>query len=70
MSTRYKGDPYWLTARFTSRCNRCQEVIVWRKRPFTIPEQNIYCNKPACGQACSGEFEAAAQDEDFYNSQY
>ena len=41
MSTRYKGDPYWLTARFTSRCNRCQEVIVKGEKGLLLSQNKI-----------------------------
>jgi transcription elongation factor Elf1 len=71
MSTRYKGDPYWLTTKFPGRCNRCNHVIAKGEKAFRYPKQGlIYCSSDACGQNLSREFEAAAQDEDFYNSQY
>lgn len=63
-------DPYWITARFTSQCARCQEAIRPGAPAFYYPNtRSIYCEAPSCGKACSREFDGAKQDEEFYNSQ-
>lgn len=68
---RYARDPYWTKARFDSDCPRCGERIKKGEDIFYYPSnRSAYCHREACGQQCSREFGAAAQDEDFYNSQY
>jgi hypothetical protein len=65
--TRYAGDPYWLMAKF-GKCCKCG-VPVKGKRAFYYPkDKSVFCEK--CGESESNYFDGAAQDEDFYNSQY
>jgi len=61
---RYSRDPYWLQARFASKCRKCGAQIKRGERIFYYPiEKTAYCEK--CGQAASAEFDAAAMDEAF-----
>jgi len=64
----YSGDPYFTTAKFTSTCTRCKEQISRGERIFYFPRtKDVYCAGDGCGGAESRSFEAAAQDEYFYN---
>jgi len=63
----YRDDPRWLTARFGT-CEKCG-VSITGKQAFYYPKgKHIYCE--ACGEPMSREFEAMAQDEAAYASQY
>jgi len=65
----YKGDPYWIKARFTSYCSECHRVIKTGKKIFYYPKtKDVFCEK--CGESESRQFESAAADECFYNNQY
>lgn len=66
---RYRNlDPYWLNARFDSRC-ACGAAIQKGERIFYYPNgKRALCAK--CGATASAEFEGAKQDEAFYASQY
>ena len=63
------NDPYWLKARFPSRCTTagCSAEIHKGDRIFYYPkEKRALC--PACGETASLAFEAAKADEEFYNA--
>jgi hypothetical protein len=63
----YSGDPYWLTARFTSKC-RCGAEIPKGARAFYYPRtKTCLCEK--CGEPAAREFDAAAADEAQYSGQ-
>jgi len=65
----YKGDPYWTTAKFTSKCCRCGESIHKGDNIFYYPKgKKVYCDRPDCGEREYAAFESAAQDEYFYNN--
>ncbi len=65
----YSGDPYWLTAKFMSTCTRCKAGINKGEKIFYYPRtKDVYCSEEGCGHAESASFEAAAQDEYFYNN--
>jgi len=65
----YSGDPYWTTARFTSKCRKCGKVIMKGERIFYYPKgKYVFCDSDGCGHAESRSFEAAAQDEWNYNN--
>jgi len=64
----YSGDPYWLRAKFSSCCSRCKKEINRGDRIFYYPRtKDVFCSGGSCGGAESRSFEAAAQDEYFYN---
>jgi len=64
----YSGDPYWLTAKFPSSCSRCKKEIKKGDKIFYYPRtKDVFCAAGSCGDAESASFEAAAQDEYFYN---
>ena len=65
----YSGDPYWTTARFTSKCRNCGRVITKGERIFYYPKgKEVFCDLEGCGHQESRSFEAAAQDEWNYNN--
>ncbi len=64
----YAGDPYWLRARFSGSCSRCKKEIKKGDRVFYFPKtKDVFCDDDLCGAAESRSFEAAAQDEFYYN---
>lgn len=66
--SRYNRDPYWLTARFTSKCHGCDQEIRKGARAFYYPNgRKIYGDKCGCAASRAADFEAARQDEDHYN---
>ena len=63
---RYRQDPYWTRARFTSQCRKCGRTIRRGEDIYYYPRtRTVYCGGE-CGQAASRDFAAMAQDEDFY----
>jgi DNA repair protein RadC len=63
------GDPYWLRAKFSGSCSRCKKEIKGGDRIFYFPKtKDVFCDGDLCGTAESSSFEAAAQDEFFYNN--
>ena len=69
MRNYYSGDPYWTTAKFTSRCRRCKVVINKGEKIFYYPRtKDVFCSGDGCGAAESRSFEAMAQDEFNYNN--
>lgn len=61
----YKNDPFWMTARYESKCN-CGATIRAGSTIFYYPRtKTALC--PLCGDVASKDFEACAADEDFYN---
>jgi DNA repair protein RadC len=64
----YSGDPYWLRAKFSGSCSRCKKEIKRGDRIFYYPKtKDVFCDGAPCGTAESSSFEAAAQDEFYYN---
>lgn len=57
-----RGDPYWLTARFDSKC-QCGTPIKKGQRAFYYPNGKRILCAGTCGEKASREFEAARQDE-------
>jgi hypothetical protein len=56
------GDPYWLNARFTSKCS-CGASIRKGDRIFYYPKsKKALCT--SCGERESAKFDAARFDED------
>lgn len=63
---RYSRDPYWLTAKFDSKCTRkgCDTTITKGQRAFYYPSsKSVLCEKDDCGGQASRDFEAAAADD-------
>lgn len=59
-------DPYWLTARFNSKCSnpKCGREIKKGERAFYFPNgKSIRCDRDECGGQASRDFEAAKADE-------
>jgi hypothetical protein len=64
----YSGDPYWTSARYRSTCRKCGKAIGKGSQIFYYPNgKYVLCHE--CGQPASAEFNCAAQDKDFLNSQ-
>ena len=62
-----KNDPYWLNARFASKCAKCSKVISRGERVFYYPlGKKAYCE--TCGQPMALEFALSVQDEGFMTS--
>lgn len=67
MRSSYRGDPYWLTARFDSTCRQCGRPIHKGDELFYFPRTKTpYCSK--CGENHSRRFQAEAADEYAYNN--
>lgn len=63
MRTRYGRDPFWLSARFNSKC-ACGAEVKRGERGFYYPnDRRMLCSK--CGEGAAREFASAAQDEAF-----
>lgn len=69
MSSHYKGDPYWTTARFAGKCAKTGEPFAKGARIFYYPRTRA-CYVGAAAEAVSADFVAAVFDEDQYNSGY
>jgi len=68
MPSHYRGDPYWLTAKYAGTCRRCGRPIRPGEHVFYYPKtKSVYCSEPGCGEKESNSFHEAVQDEDFYN---
>jgi hypothetical protein len=67
--TSYRGDPYWLTARYTGRCGQCERPIKRGDRAWYYPKgRYIYCEP--CGQPLAARFHAEAADEDMMSGRW
>ena len=67
-SLRYRGDPYWTTAKFSSRCRNCGKQISKGDNIFYYPKgKSVYCDSEGCGGQESRSFEAAVFDESVYH---
>lgn len=65
---RYSGDPYWLNARFPSRC-KCGKRIAKSDRIFYYPRtRTAYCRE--CGVGEASRFASEAEDEANYSRGY
>jgi hypothetical protein len=69
MTTRYKGDPYWMTAKYPGTCAKTGQPFKRGDRIFYYPRTKTAYAGTAAEEA-SREFQAAAEDEDYYNGQY
>lgn len=69
--TSYRGDPYWLDARFASACACGNPDHHIRKgdRIFYYPKGKKAFVGP-CADANARDFESCVADEDFYNRAY
>jgi hypothetical protein len=59
-------DPYWLTAKFESKCTHkgCGATIKKGERAFYYPSsRSCYCQKDDCGGQASRDFESAKNDD-------
>jgi hypothetical protein len=65
-------DPYWLFVKYPTNCSKCSTHIKKGDSAFYYPiGKKLLCkNNDSCGPKASREFQAAVQDEDFYNRQY
>lgn len=65
------GDPYWLKARFKSKCCRCGKEIKKGEEIFYFPKgKAVYCDSDSCGEKESNVFQASVEDERNYNGGY
>jgi hypothetical protein len=66
----YRGDPYWLNARFDSQCKKCGKKIKKGDRIFYYPKtKSPYCEKP-CGELAEKDFRNMTEAEDFNSGRY
>lgn len=70
MARRYRRssrgrDPYWMNARFASKCHECGAVVPKGARAFYYPNGRKLLGDACCGAAdrAAGDFEAARFDE-------
>ena len=69
--SRYSYDPYWLTARFPSKCSKCGCDIKKGARIFYYPRgKSALCEKDECGGQASRDFNAAKADEEFMTGSF
>jgi hypothetical protein len=61
----YRGDPYWMTARFSSTCACGEHQVKKGERIFYYPNgRSAYGGK--CAEAASRDFQSARFDEQGY----
>lgn len=64
--TRYTNDPRRITAKFVSRCSKCDKRLVKGEDIYYWPSsREVFCTK--CGEADYRRFLSDAADEDVYN---
>jgi ribosomal protein L44E len=64
--TSYRGDPYWLNARFDSFCKKCNKKIKKGSKIFYYPRsKSAYCEE--CGKHAEKDFRNMAEAEDYYS---
>ena len=69
--TRYRKDPRWIVTRYAGTCQGCAAPIGPGERAFWYPlTRDLLCDSVRCGQREALEFQAAADDEEAYASQY
>ena len=63
---RYSQDPRWITARFASKCRKCDTLIRKGEPIFYYPRSKTALGSVGCGcgTEASNEFDASAADED------
>ena len=60
-------DPYWLVAKFASKCKSCSSPIRKGERIYFYPtSRTALCF--TCGDKAAAEFAGMVQDEDVYNA--
>ncbi len=60
---RYSKDPYWLEARFNSKCSKCNEPINKGQKIFYYPlTKDVFSTE--CAKAASRDFTSLANYED------
>lgn len=64
-----KNDPKIMVSRFNSTCSKCKKAIKKGEDIIFWP-YNRTADHFKCGETDYRQFEASAQDESFYNSQY
>lgn len=66
----FKGDPYWIKAKFQSTCKGCGKVIEKGEDIFFFPRSKaVFCGLRDCGIKESISFDNVAMDEAFYNGE-
>jgi len=67
MASSYRGDPFWMRARFNGVC-KCGAPIFKNERIFYYPKGRVACGATCgCAKAAAADFAACVADEDFYN---
>ena len=58
------NNPYWLAARFASKCSQCGATIPKGSQIFYYPiNRHVLCSAPACGGAAAADYNSHAFDE-------
>jgi uncharacterized protein with PIN domain len=61
----YAGDPRWITAKYGSRCPKCNKGIRSGDRGFYYPRtRSLYCE--SCGRTAEQDFLNMVEAEEFY----
>lgn len=69
--TRYNRDPRRIKVRYAGHCAGCGAPLPKGADAFYYPStKSLYCEKQSCGGKASAEFQAAAEDEAFMQSQF
>lgn len=64
MPSSYSKDPYWITARRSGLCAKCDAFVHPGDRVFYWPTtRDVHC--APCGDTSERRFVAEVQDEDF-----
>lgn len=68
----YRHDPRAIRARWRGKCAKCGAPIQCGELAYYYPKEKRLLGMTACdcGNEASRDFEAAAADEDFMNSQF
>jgi hypothetical protein len=65
--TRYEGDPFWIRAKFNSKCKCCGGEIKKGDDILYYPKtKSVYCDGAKCGEREYTQFRAIAEDEEAY----
>jgi hypothetical protein len=65
------SEPYWTTAKFTSKCEHCSKPVTKGQRIFYFPNsRTVLCAAEDCGDQASRQLDAEKFDQRVYDYQY
>lgn len=65
----YPGDPYWIKAKYKTKCKCCGTEIKVGEDAYYFPKTKaVFCDGEGCGKKEYSGFRAIAEDEEMYMS--